>query len=66
MNTYRVDHTVLCEVHVWRIIEAENYSDALAQVAALETITATQDGADYEIISDKQVISLELSYSDSQ
>ncbi len=55
MKTYMVKHTVTCEVNVWRTIEAENYADALAKVAALECLTDTSTGADHEIVNDLEV-----------
>ena len=55
MKKYMVKHTVVCEVNVWRVIEAENYADALAKVAAIECITDTSNGADHEVINDLEV-----------
>ena len=55
MKKYTVKHTVICEVNVWRVIEAENYADALAKVAAIECLTDTSNGADHEVINDLEV-----------
>ncbi len=55
MKTYMVKHTVTCEVNVWRTIAAENYADAIAQVAAIECPTDTSTGADHEVINDLEV-----------
>lgn len=52
MKTYMVKHTVTCEVSAWRTIKAENYTDAVAQVAAIHTITAESN---YEIVNDLEV-----------
>ena len=52
MKKYMVKHTVVCEVNVWWVIEAENYADALAKVAAIECITDTSNGADHEVVND--------------
>jgi hypothetical protein len=63
MKKYMVKHLVLCEVNVWRTIEAENYADALAQVAAIEYLTDTSSGADHEVVNDievKQVLIKEM------
>lgn len=55
MKQYMVNHTVICEVRTWRAIEAENYADALAKVAAIECLTDTSTGADHEVINDLEV-----------
>jgi hypothetical protein len=55
---YRVRHVVLCEVAAWRTIYADNMDEAMRKVAAIETITATLEGADYEIISDLETKSI--------
>ncbi len=55
MKTYMVKHLVVCEVNVWRTIAAENYADALAQVAAIEYLTDTSTGADHEVVNDIEV-----------
>ena len=63
MKKYMVKHLVLCEVNVWRTIEAENYAAALAQVVAIEYLTDTSTGADHEVINDievKQVLIKEM------
>lgn len=52
MKKYMVKHTVICEVSAWRVIEAENYADALAKVAAIHTVTAESN---YEIVNDLEV-----------
>ena len=62
MKKYEVRHLVLCDVRVHRVIEAEDYESALAKVAAIETITATNAGgnADYEIIDDLNVKAMSI------
>ena len=55
MKKYMVKHLVLCEVSVWRTIEAENEADALAQAAAIECVTDTSSGAGCEIVNDVEV-----------
>ena len=55
MKKYMVKHLVLCEVSVWRTIEAENEADAFAQVAAIEYLTDTSSGAGCEIVTDVEV-----------
>jgi hypothetical protein len=55
MKKYMVKHLVVCEVNVWRTIAAENYADALAQVAAIEYLTDTSTGADHEVVNDIEV-----------
>lgn len=52
MKKYRVTHVVVCEVATYRTILAENFDDAMQKVAAIQTLTATGDGGDYEIMSD--------------
>jgi hypothetical protein len=55
---YRVRHVVVCEVAAWRTIYADNMDDAMEKVAKIETITATSDGGDYEILSDLETKSI--------
>lgn len=55
---YKVRHVVLCEVAAWRTIYADNMDDAIEKVAKIETITATSDGGDYEIMSDLETKSI--------
>ena len=55
---YKVRHVVLCEVAAWRTIYADNMDDAMQKVAKIETITATSDGGDYEIMSDLETKSI--------
>ena len=55
MKKYMVKHLVLCEVNVWRTIEAHSFDDALAQVAAIECLTDTSNGADHEVVNDLDV-----------
>jgi hypothetical protein len=52
MKQFKVKQVVLCEVHTYRVVDAENMTDALNKVAAIETATA---GCDYEIVSDVEV-----------
>ena len=52
MKRYKVTHVVMCEVATYRTILAENFDDAMQKVAAIETLTSTFDGGDYEIMSD--------------
>jgi hypothetical protein len=52
MKRYKVTHIVLCEVATYRTILAENFDEAMKKVAAIETLTSTGDGGDYEIMSD--------------
>lgn len=61
MKTFKVTHIVLCEVATYRTVTAENYTEALAKVAAIETYTATGVmECDYEIISDRNVLLMEM------
>lgn len=55
---YKVRHVVLCEVAAWRTIYADNMDEAMDKVAKIETITATSDGGDYEIMSDLETKSI--------
>lgn len=57
---YKVRHVVLCEVAAWRTIYADNMDDAMEKVAKIETITATSDGGDYEIMSDLETKSIKV------
>ena len=60
MKKYNVKHLMLCEVSVWRTIEAETFEDAVAKVYEIGTVTATDTGADYEIIHDVDVIEMNI------
>ena len=63
MKKFRISHIVLCKVHVWRTIAADSYEDALRKAAAIECITDTSNGADYEVVDDeavKQIIIKEI------
>ena len=55
---YSVRHVLLCEVVAWRTIYADNMDEAMDKVAKIETITATSDGGDYEIMSDLETKSI--------
>ena len=59
MKKYRVKHLILCEVSTWRVIEAKNYSEALAKVAEIETVTSTGE-CDYEIVGDRDVLAMSI------
>lgn len=62
MKTYRVRHVVMCEVQAWSIVKAENFEQALAEVAKITIPTSSGNGYhyDHEIISDKQIISIKI------
>ena len=62
MNTYKVRHVVLCEVQAWSIVTAENFDRALAEVAKIAIPTDRGNGYyyDHEVISDQEIISIEI------
>ena len=60
MKKFKVKHLVLCEVSVWRTIQAESFEDAMAQVYKIETVTSTSTGADYEIVHDVEIKALSI------
>ena len=60
MKKYNVRHLMLCEVSVWRTIEAVSFEDAMEQVNAIVTVTSTDTGADYEIVHDVDVKSMSI------
>ena len=60
LKKYNVRHLMLCEVSVWRTIEAETFEDALEQINAIVTVTSTELGADYEIVADLDVKSMQI------
>ncbi len=60
MKKYNVKHLMLCEVSVWRTIEAVSFEDAMEQVNAIVTVTSTESGADYEITTDLDVKSMHI------
>lgn len=65
MKSFRVTHVVLCEVQTYRIIQAESYDKALEKIAAIDTVTGSND-CDYEICADiavKQLTVTELEVS---
>jgi len=59
MKTYMVKHRVICEVNVWRTIEAETFAAAMRQVSATKYITCTDD-ATSEIVNDIAVKSVTI------
>lgn len=60
MKKFKVKHLVLCEVSVWRTIQAESFEDAMAQVYKIDTVTSTTTGADYEIVHDVEIKALSI------
>jgi hypothetical protein len=60
MAIFKVKHLVLCEVRVWRTIEADNFDAALLKVAAIEYVTDTSTGADHEVINDIKIESVTI------
>ena len=60
LKKYNVRHLMRCEVSVWRTIEAETFEDALEQINAIVTVTSTELGADYEIVADLDVKSMQI------
>lgn len=60
MKKYNVRHLMLCEVSVWRTIEAVSFEDAMEQVNSIVTVTSTDTGADYEIVHDVDVKSMSI------
>jgi hypothetical protein len=61
MKKFRVKHVVVCEVSVWRTIEAESMEQAIGMVADIETVTSTATGADYEIVNDIEIKAVSIS-----
>jgi len=57
MNLYKVKQIVLCEVATYRTIEANSIEEAMGKVAGIETATAE---CDYEILSDREVLSVAI------
>ncbi len=53
MKKFEICHVVICRVHAWRTIEANNYEDALTHAAAIQHIT--DSGSNYEIVDDEAV-----------
>lgn len=62
MNLYKIRHVVLCNVQAWSIVEAENFEAALIEASKITTPTDTGNGyyCDHEIMSDKEIISVEI------
>ena len=60
MKKYRVEHLMICEVSVWRTIEAKTFEDALEKIKSITTVTSTDTGADYEIVYDMDVKSMRI------
>lgn len=57
MKRFKVDQTVLCEVHVWGWIAAENMEAAMVVATEMGTDKSEYD---HEIISDIKTISMEI------
>lgn len=62
MKKFKVRHVVMCEVHAYRVVEAESMSDALGKLSLIETVTATGGDmpCDYEIVGDHDVMSVSV------
>jgi hypothetical protein len=62
MNNYKVRHVVLCHVQTWSIVKAENFEMAMAEVAKITSPTDRGNGYhyDHEVMSDKEIISIEI------
>jgi len=57
MKQFKVKHVVLCEVHTYRVVAANDMTDALNKIAAIGTVTAASGdmACDYEIVHDIEV-----------
>ena len=53
---FKIDTTVLCEVHVWGYVEADSMEEAMGKAVHVGTDT----GHDHEIISDIKTLSVEV------
>lgn len=60
MKKFKVKHLLLCEVSTWRIVQAETFEDAMEQVKAIDTLTDTSTGADYEIVHDVEIKAMSI------
>ena len=62
MKQYKVRHVVMCEVQAWSIVEAENFEQALAEVAKITIPTDRGNGYyyDHEVISDQYIVSVKI------
>lgn len=58
MKRYKVQQIILSEVRVWGYVEADNMHDAIDK--ATEAGTANFTGFDYEIINDRETLSLSI------
>ncbi len=55
LKKFNVRQVILCEVAVWKVMEAENIDDALVKLSVRSCTTGDSD-VDYEIISDIRVL----------
>jgi hypothetical protein len=62
MARWRVSQIVKCDVHVWHEVEAESFVQALIKVNTNEhkDCPTCIDGADWEIFSDNEIVSTEV------
>jgi uncharacterized protein YggE len=61
MDYFRIEHTMLCAVNVWRVIAAENIEQAFEKAKAIETVTASGE-CDYEIVCDLEMLELTVKH----
>ena len=59
MKKFNVEQTVLCEVNVQYVIEAETHEEALVILSSNKSPTSV-DGVDYEIISDVRILNTKM------
>jgi hypothetical protein len=59
MAKFKVNQIVICEVRVWYEVDALTHSDAL-DIVAKKRCPTSEDGADYEIISDVEIKSTKV------
>ena len=57
MKQYKVQKTILCEVHVWGLITADGMFDAMTKGLQIDTGNGDYD---HEIIRDIKTISMEI------
>ena len=60
MKKFTITHIVLCEVATYRTVFAENFDEAMQKAAAIETVTATYNDGDHEIIADLEIKKLSI------
>lgn len=60
MENYKISYEVLCLVKVWHNVKANNLDECLHIAYSSNDAPTSMQGVDYEIISDNEVLSINI------